>query len=278
MALIANRIKSTSSLVGFTKLILIILKRIIILFIVVLSIFLFSTAPKKLSSVSLELAGHIVSGSLYIHEGILKQMNLITQNIMRLQNLTRENIELQLEVRRLRLLQNDMYFLQSENLALKKLLSVVEEEQYNYVTAKLLSISLNPFSKTALVSAGEKHGIQLNQVVTNSDGLVGRIIEVSKNFSKIMLITDVNSRIPITTTVAKAKGILAGYNNSGKVLYLPKQHLIQTGDRVITSGHGNIYPYGILVGYVNQVTSDNVLIKPVADLSTTEFVSILLPK
>lgn len=278
MALIANRVKSTNSLVIFTKLMLIALKRLAILFIVVLSIYLFSTAPTKLSSVSLELAGHIVSGSLSIHEGILKQINLITKNIMRLQNLTRENIELQLEVRRLRLLQNNMYFLQSENLALKKLLSVVEEEQYNYVTAKLLSISLNPFSKTALVSAGEKHGIQLNQVVTNSDGLVGRIIEVSKNFSKIMLITDVNSRIPITTTVAESKGILAGHNNSGRILYLPKQHLIQAGDRVITSGYGNIYPYGILVGYVKQVTPDNVLVKPVADLSTTEFVSILLPK
>ena len=278
MALIANRVKSTNSLVGVIKLTLIAIKRLVILFVVVLSICLFSTPPKKLSSVSLELVGYVVSGGLFIHEGILKQMNLITQNILRLQNLTRENIELQLEVRQLRLLQNNMHYLQSENLALKKLLSMVEEEQYNYVTAKLLSISSNPFSKTALVSAGEKHGVQLNQVVTNSDGLVGRIIEVSKNFSKIMLITDVNSRIPITTTVAKTKGILAGYSNSGKILYLPKQHLIQIGERVITSGYGNIYPYGILVGYVNQVTSDNVLIKPVADLSTTEFVSILLPK
>lgn len=278
MALIENRIKSTNNLVAFTKFAVIALRRLIVLFVVMLSIYLFSSPPQRLSSISLELVGHIVSGSLSIHESIFKQINLIAQKIVHLQDLTRENIELQLEVNRLKRLQNDMYSLQSENLALRKLLSVVEEEQYNNVTAKLLSISLNPFSKTALVSAGEKHGIQLNQVVTNSDGLVGRIIEVSKNFSKIMLVTDANSRIPITTTVSGEKGIWAGDNDNGKILYLPKQHRIQNGDRVITSGYGNIYPHGILVGYVSQVEADSLIVEPAVDLSKTEFVSILLPK
>jgi rod shape-determining protein MreC len=278
MALIANRIKSTNSLVALTRLVRIGLKRLVVLFIFMLSIYLFSSPPQRLTSISLELVGYIVSGSLSIHESIFKQINLITQRIEHLRDLTRENIELQLEVNRLKRLQNDMYFLQSENLALRRLLSVVEEEQYSNVTAKLLSISLNPFSKTALVSAGAKHGIRLNQVVTNSDGLVGRVIEVSKNFSKIMLVTDSNSRIPITTAISGEKGILGGDNDNGKILYLSKQHLVQKGDRVVTSGYGNIYPHGILVGYVSQVASDSVIVKPAVDLSKTEFVSILLPK
>ncbi len=278
MALIANRIKNTNNLFAFTRFVLLTLKRSITVCIIGLSIYIFTTAPKQLSAFSLEIVGHVVSGSLFIHEGILKQINLITKNIAYLQDLTKENIELRLEVERLRRLQSDMYFLQAENIELKKLLSVVEDGQYQYVTAKLLSISLNPFSKTALVSAGENHGVRLNQVVTNSDGLVGRVIEVSQHFSKIMLVTDANSRIPIITTMSRVRGIWAGDNDNGRILYLPNQHTIKKGDRVVTSGYGSIYPYGILVGYVSESGANEVVVKPVVDLSKTEFVTVLLPK
>ncbi len=170
---------------------------------------------------------------------------------------------------------SNIYLIQSEN---KELLSVVEEEQYNYVSAKLLSVSLNPFSKTALVSAGVRHGVEVDQIVTNSEGLVGRVIQVSNNYSKIILVNDVNSRIPITTVSSKEKGIMSGYGNGSKILYLPKTHLVQKGEKVITSGYGNIYPYGITVSYVKKANAEKVLVKPVVDLSKTEFVSILLPQ
>ncbi|MGL4226594.1 MAG: rod shape-determining protein MreC, partial [Rickettsia sp.] len=73
-------------------------------------------------------------------------------------------------------------------------------------------------------------------------------------------------------------GILAGNNNSSKILYLPNNHLVQKDEEIITSGHGNIYPAGILVGYVSKVTQQDVIVDIAADLSKTEFVQILLPK
>ncbi|MDR0774110.1 MAG: rod shape-determining protein MreC [Candidatus Tisiphia sp.] len=278
MALLANRIKRSSKIVEFARFILVTLRRVFVLFFVIASLYLFIAAPKRFSSISLEVVGHVIFGGLLIHENIFKQINLITQNFIYLRDLARENIELQLEVARLRKLHSNIYLIQSENKELKKLLSVVEEEQYNYVSAKLLSVSLNPFSKTALVSAGVRHGVEVDQIVTNSEGLVGRVIQVSNNYSKIILVNDVNSRIPITTVSSKEKGIMSGYGNGSKILYLPKTHLVQKGEKVITSGYGNIYPYGITVGYVKKANAEKVLVKPVVDLSKTEFVSILLPQ
>lgn len=278
MALLANRIKRSSKMVEFARFILVTLRRVFVLFFVIASLYLFLATPKRFSSISLEVVGHVIFGGLLIHENIFKQINLITQNFIYLRDLARENIELQLEVARLRKLQSNIYLIQSENKELKKLLSVVEEEQYNYVSAKLLSVSLNPFSKTALVSAGVRHGVEVDQIVTNSEGLVGRVIQVSNNYSKIILVNDVNSRIPITTVSSKEKGIMSGYGNGSKILYLPKTHLVQKGEKVITSGYGNIYPYGITVGYVKKANAEKVLVKPVVDLSKTEFVSILLPQ
>ncbi|MDN3030867.1 MULTISPECIES: rod shape-determining protein MreC [unclassified Candidatus Tisiphia] len=278
MALLANRIKNPSRIAGLAKFILVTAKRGLILFFTIASLYLFIATPKRLSSMSLEIVGHVMFSGLLIHENVFKQINLITQNFIYLRDLARENIELQLEVARLRSLQSDIYLIQSENRELKQLLSVIEEEQYSYVSAKLLSVSLNPFSKTALLSAGAKHGVAIDQIVTNSEGLVGRVIQVSNNYSKIILVNDVNSRIPITTTSSKEKGIMSGYGNGSKILYLPKNHLVQKGEKVITSGYGNIYPYGITVGYVNKANSENVLVKPIVDLSKTKFVSILLPQ
>ncbi|WP_341756327.1 MULTISPECIES: rod shape-determining protein MreC [unclassified Candidatus Tisiphia] len=278
MALLANRIKSSSRILGLSKFILVTAKRGLALFFIIASLYLFIVTPKRFSSMSLEVFGHVMFSSLLIHENIFKQINLITQNFIYLRDLARENIELQLEVARLRSLQSDIYLIQSENKELKQLLSVIEEEQYSYVSAKLLSVSLNPFSKTALLSAGAKHGVAIDQIVTNSEGLVGRVIQVSNNYSKIILVNDINSRIPITTASSKEKGIMSGYGSGSKILYLSKTHLVQEGEKVITSGHGNIYPYGITVGYVNKANSENVLVKPVVDLSKTKFVTILLPQ
>ncbi|WP_250311355.1 rod shape-determining protein MreC [Rickettsia endosymbiont of Oedothorax gibbosus] len=278
MALLANRIKNPNRIAGLAKFILVTAKRGLILFFTIASLYLFIATPKRLSSMSLEIVGHVMFSGLLIHENVFKQINLITQNFIYLRDLARENIELQLEVASLRSLQSDIYLIQSENRELKQLLSVIEEEQYSYVSAKLLSVSLNPFSKTALLSAGAKHGVAIDQIVTNSEGLVGRVIQVSNNYSKIILVNDVNSRIPITTTSSKEKGIMSGYGNGSKILYLSKNHLVQKGEKVITSGYGNIYPYGITVGYVNKANSENVLVKPIVDLSKTKFVSILLPQ
>ncbi|WP_375327263.1 rod shape-determining protein MreC [Candidatus Tisiphia endosymbiont of Nemotelus uliginosus] len=278
MALIENRIKNTNEVSIFIKSIFITLKRLFILFFLILSFYIYISSPQQLTNISLEIVSHCISGIFSVHKALFKKINLLTQNIGYIKNLAKENIDLKLEVARLKHLQNELYMIQAENTELKKLLSVVEEEQYKHIGARLISVSLNPFSKTAVMSAGTKHGVEINQIVTHAEGLVGRVIQVSNNYSKVILINDVNSRIPITTAVSREKGIMSGGTNDGKILYLPKAHLVQKGEKVITSGHGNIYPAGITVGYVNNIKQGDISVQPVVDLSKTEFVNILLPK
>ncbi|WP_341788709.1 rod shape-determining protein MreC [Rickettsia endosymbiont of Lasioglossum villosulum] len=279
MAILANRVKNSSSSLELVRTIIVTLKRFFVIFFLGLSLYLFLVSPKKISNVSIEITGSVLSAGLVFYENIFESVNSIKQKFVYFQDLEKRNIELELEVARLKHLQSEVESVRAENIALKDLLTVTEEEEFKYVTAKLLSVSFSPFSKTALISAGRKYGVELDQIVTtNSQGLVGKVIEVSNNYAKVMLISDVNSRIPIKTSSSREQGILAGNNNNSKILYLPNNHLVQKDEEIITSGHGSTYPAGILVGYVTKVTENDVIVNIAADLSKTEFVQVLLPK
>ncbi|HJD57093.1 MAG TPA: rod shape-determining protein MreC, partial [Rickettsia endosymbiont of Sericostoma sp. HW-2014] len=91
MALLANRIKNPSRIAGLAKFILVTAKRGLILFFTIASLYLFIATPKRLSSMSLEIVGHVMFSGLLIHENIFKQINLITQNFIYLRDLAREN-------------------------------------------------------------------------------------------------------------------------------------------------------------------------------------------
>ncbi|MCC8417052.1 MAG: rod shape-determining protein MreC [Rickettsia endosymbiont of Bryobia graminum] len=277
MALLENRVRTNSEISIFFRFILTTFRRIMIILLLILSLYVYTSSPKKLSSISLEIFGSYISSLLSIHETIFHKINVLTQNFIYIQDLARENIKLRLEITKLKQLENNLYLLQTENKELRGLLTLVEEQQYKYITAKLISVALNPFSKTAIISVGTKQGIEVNQIVTHGQDLVGRIIEVSNNYSKVMLINDVNSRIPIITSLSKEKGIITGDGNNCKILYLPETNLIQKDETVSTSGHGNIYPSGITVGHVSNINYNNVTVKPLVDLSTVEFVNILMP-
>lgn len=279
MAIIANRVKNSSSAFELIKSIIAIIKRFFIIFLLGISLYIFISAPKKLSNISLEIVGEILSASLAVYEDIFECVNSVHKQLVYFQDLAKKNMELQLELARLQRLQSNLDSLQAENSELKELLTVVKEEEFKFITAKLLNLTFNPFSKTAMISAGKKHGIAIDQVVTNVNGLVGRITEVSDNYAKIMLINDNNSRIPVTASISREKAILAGNGDGGQMLYLPYNHLIQKNERILTSGYGNVYPAGILVGHVSKITEKNeVIVDIAADLSKTEFVQVLLSK
>ncbi|BDU59833.1 rod shape-determining protein MreC [Candidatus Rickettsia kotlanii] len=278
MAILANRVKNSSNSLELIRIISNTLKRFFVIFVLGLSVYLFFTTPKKISSMSLEVTGSIVSTGLAVYEYIFEYINSITQKFVYFQDLERQNIELKLEIARLQHLQSEVESVRAENIALKDLLAIAEEEEFEYITTKLLSVSFNPFSRIALIAAGKKQGIEPDQIVVNSGKLVGKVIEVSNNYAKVMLISDVNSRIPIKANSSREQGILAGNNNNSKILYLPNNHLVQKDEEIVTSGHGNIYPAGILVGYVSGVTEHDVIVNVAADLSKTEFVQVLLPK
>ncbi len=187
-----------------------------------------------------------------------------------------ENAKLQSENQRLREWYQTALMLQAENQSLQKLLNLKVPSEQKYVTARVISDSSNSFVKTLLVNSGYDDGVRKNQAALSGDGMIGRIIESGNNASRILLLTDINSRIPVIVEGTNQKAVLAGMNNNPPELrHLPKDSGINIGTRIITSGDGGVFPYGLPIGTVSKSEGGNYLIKPFANMDRITFVRVV---
>lgn len=275
MAIVANRARSANNLYEYVQFIIILVKRINIIIFIVLSMYLlYFTKTKSFSNVILEVTGRCISSSLILYEQIIHQINTISSRVKYFHDLESENIELKLEIARLTMQQSDIQSIGIENVTLRKLLSVVKDIKHPYTTARLLTVVFTPFGRTAIIGAGLNHGIKPDQIVTNGEWLIGRVVNASDHYSEVALISDANSRIPVITEISRERGILAGNNARINLVYLQDNHLIQTGERVLTSGDGAVYPPGIVVAKIVAVKHGKILVESELDLHKTDFVTI----
>jgi rod shape-determining protein MreC len=284
MAILENRVKHPQYISELVKFSLLLTKRFSFIFLIICSVYLLrhsggagstqTNISTKLSAVTLELSGNLLAGALAIYDTTFKAVEALREQVHYFRNLEAENISLKLELTRLKSQQNHIESLQAENAYLRKLFNVVEEESYSFTTAKLLSISVHPFSQTAVIGAGSDHGVAVDQVVISNEGLVGRVIEVSDNYARIMLVSDANSRIPVVALSSRERGVMAGNNYNARMLYMQEPDSLKPGEMLVTSGDGKIYPPGIKVGKIIQVSSGDVIVQPAVDLRGAEFVQI----
>ena len=187
-----------------------------------------------------------------------------------------ENVKLKTENARLREWYQTALMLQAENQSLQKLLNLKVSSEHQYTTARVISDGGNAFVKTLLVASGQKEGIQKDQAVLAGEGMIGRIIEAGQNASRILLVTDINSRIPVIIQGTNQKAILAGSNGAYPSLqHLPKDTGLLEGARIVTSGDGGIFPYGLPVGVVMLGGTGNVFVKPYADMERITYVRVV---
>ena len=275
MAILENRSRTNSS-IEFLRFLSQALRRSFVAFLMAVSLYLvYFITPNNLPQISLELSGNVAYTGFSMYNAIANKINSITGIFVYLKNLESENIRLKLENARLQNINSINQSAQIENLELKAMLKIVEGGSYDYINARLLSVSSNPFSKTALISAGSKAGVEIDQIVTNTNGLLGRIVEVSDNYSKIMLINDLNSRVPVVTSISKERGILAGNGDSLTMIYLSENHTVKAGEKLITSGDGVMHPHGIEVAKVIDSTKKTALVKSAAVSDGADFVMII---
>ena len=147
----------------------------------------------------------------------------------------------------------------TENKELKKLLNGVSKIPASFVTAKVISNSSGSYIKTITINAGTKHGLSIGNAVVNNWGMIGRVIEVGKNSARVLLITDINSQIPVYFEKSKHKAIIIG-NNSDllEVKYLKSRVKLFDNERIITSGEGGLLPRGLAVGlYIKNLNDED---------------------
>lgn len=187
-----------------------------------------------------------------------------------------ENLRLSQENARLRDWYQKALSLQAENENLQKLLNIKLEPQFGYVTARVIADSGNAFAKSLLVLAGGRDGVEGGQAVLAGDGLIGRVIESGQKTARILLLTDINSRIPVLIQGANQRAIMAGNNEDlPGLLHLPPEVEIEMGARVITSGHGGLFPYGLPVGEIIRDGHGKLAVQPYAAMDQVNMVRII---
>ena len=188
-----------------------------------------------------------------------------------------ENQNLKEELEKLRSFYIKSLNIHQENKDLREMLQFVSSKSANFKVAQIIGRSRPLFNQKIFIDAGEDRGLKEGEIITGKRGVIGRVAEVYENKSHIFLLNDAISRIPVITSQARAKGILAG-NGSGmmEILYLPKNHNIQVGEMIFTSGDGDTLPPGLLAGVVIKVNKDSVLVSMVEDVNNADLVTILV--
>lgn len=169
-------------------------------------------------------------------------------------------------------------YLENENKSLRSLLQVTPEAPYEYITARVVSDAGNAYVKTMLIDAGSENGVEKGQAVLSSDGLIGRILEVGRNSARVLLVTDINSRVPVIIQGTEDHAILAGSNDDLPVLkHLPMGHKPSQGAIIMTSGHGGIFPAGLPLGKVanRKIHNNTASVILFSDFTSLSYVKII---
>ena len=165
--------------------------------------------------------------------------------------------------------------MEAENKSLRTLMQFANDKALTYTTARIVTDSAGPFVRTALINVGGNDNVLQNEAVVSERGLVGRIVDTGPNSSRVLLITDINSRVPVMTELAREKSVLSGNNTDLPQLnYLPDDTKVQVGERVVTAGDGKLLPAGLPVGVIKSIESGIVKVQPLVDWSRLEIVSI----
>ncbi len=171
-----------------------------------------------------------------------------------------------------------------ENRRLKQLLEIKEKTPWNSIVAHVVGTDIAPWRAVLTIDVGKVDGLAEDMPVLCQGGLLGRIIDTSMHFSKVMLVTDYHSRIAAIVQRNRARGILKGDGARGCILdYVKKGVDIQSGDVIITSGLDGIFPKGLLVGKVKLVGPGEksdlfqyIGVEPTAKINEAEEVLVLL--
>ncbi|MGE5271664.1 MAG: rod shape-determining protein MreC [Thiohalocapsa sp.] len=187
-----------------------------------------------------------------------------------------DNLRLERENERLLQWQQVALKLSADNRELRGLLKVVPDNAVSYVTARIIGNSGGGYVRTIMINAGTDQGVARGQAAVTGLGLVGRLTEVGTRAGRILLITDLNSRIPVILERWHTPAMLAGDNSERPLLlYVNPADAIKVGDRVVTSGEGGIFPPGVPVGVVAALDPAGPRVEPYVDPSQLESVLIV---
>lgn len=203
-------------------------------------------------------------------------VNDAVRNIRELANLREENTRLRRENSRLLAWQEAARRLAAQNEALQALLDYRPDPKTRFIAARVIGDSGGAFVRSVLVNAGTSQGVTKGQAAVTGRGLVGRVAQVGSRSARVLLITDINSRVPVLVEQSRKRAILAGDNGiAPRLTFLPANASVKGGDRVVTSGHGGVFPPGLPVGRIAIARDGVPRVRPFVELDSIEFLRLV---
>jgi rod shape-determining protein MreC len=188
-----------------------------------------------------------------------------------------ENARLRREADGLLRWQAEAIRLEAQNASLRRLLRMPHLDQAPlWTTARVVADSGGPFVQTVLIDAGAGQGVAKGMAVANERGLVGRVIAVGRSSARVLLLTDLNSQIPVIVDRSQDAAILEGTNDGlPRLRFLPLGPAFRVGDRVLTSGRGGVLPPGLGIGVISRIAGKDVVVTPFVDWARLDYVAVI---
>lgn len=211
------------------------------------------------------------------------------KNLFGSSDLHQENERLQTALAQYEGMANEYEAVLRENERLKELLNYSElSSDLKYVTASVIGKSQGVWFDIFTINAGRNHGIEVDMPVVNARGLVGRVTDVGATWCKITALIEPRVSVSVMVERTRENGMIRGtLNDNGGVdllelYYMPANSDLVPGDKIVTNGYGGVFPKGITVGVITEVShqteglSDyNALIQPAVDFTKIEEVMVI---
>lgn len=191
-------------------------------------------------------------------------------------SLYEQNQELRRELQQMKAWKEAAVQLEQQNAKLLAQNQVRLDPKLTTVSGVVLADAGSPFRQSVLLNVGARDGIVDGWATMDGLGVVGRISGVGQTTSRVILLTDASSRIPVTIQPSGQRAMLVGDNSPTPLIdFLESPDEVRPGDRVVSSGDGGVFPSGLLVGEVAQGTDLRLRVRLAADYQRLEFLRVL---
>lgn len=203
-------------------------------------------------------------------------------NYLWLVDTRQQNIEVMRTNRELRAQLTAVNEIRLENQRLKKLLDFVEADPRKVLPALVVAEDASSWARTIVIDKGTGNGVHEGAPVVVAEGVVGRVIKVAANSSRVLLVTDASSSVAGLVQRTRTRGVARGNGSSLDLEYALRDDPVEVNDLVVTSGMGGIFPKGLVVGRVSEVKRQQfglfqqIELLPAVDFSRLEEVLVLM--
>lgn len=210
------------------------------------------------------------------------------ENVFNTTDADQENLQLKVRVSQLEQSLAELEALRQENERLKSLLAFADSTpDLTYVTGMVIAHSQGIWFDTFTINVGRNHGVEKNMPVVNESGLVGRVTQVGATWSKVVSLIDSSTSVSVMVERTRDSGMVRGLLQPGtsidtlELYYLPADSDLVPGDKIVTSGIGGLYPKGLPVGTVLEVSrsdeaQSNATIQPMVDFRHIEEIMVVV--